>query len=396
MFNKIAYPKIFISSLLFVILVLQQIVGIMPPLNITWLGMYGIIIFVLYSISEYNSVYKPMLLFLCYISFSLLILSPPEIFNVWMRLVLFVIITMIVFPIISNYKLDIFRLYCLKIIVTAFIILSVISFFCFFLNVNYMVYEAEMDFSEKGGLFSGLMTHSIILGIISGISICTLTYLAVMRSWIFILLIIPCFGSLMFAASRGAIIATFIGCFIMLLYMLSNNRLRKRVALFFTLSIVGIILSFTYTDVTLGVEAKFIDRDEKGLLSSREDKINHRVEEFKSSPLIGIGFSTIDISGGDEFNKKTGVIEPGSSWYAILSMCGIIGLIFILYIFWQALRNIIRCNNSSKYLYISLLTFFVLSMYSEGYIFAGGSSLCLILWLTLGCCLTINKIDFKP
>lgn len=45
---------------------------------------------------------------------------------------------------------------------------------------------------------------------------------------------------------------------------------------------------------------------------------------------------------------------------------------------------------------ISLLTFFVLSMYSEGYIFAGGSSLCLILGLTLGCCLTINKIDLKP
>lgn len=44
---------------------------------------------------------------------------------------------------------------------------------------------------------------------------------------------------------------------------------------------------------------------------------------------------------------------------------------------------------------ISLLTFLYYPCI-EGYIFAGGSSLCLILWLTLGCCLTINKIDLKP
>lgn len=395
MFSKISYPKIFLSSLIFAILVVQQMVGILPQLPITITVAYGILTLLRYSLTEYNRVYNHMLLFICYLAFALLIMSPPEIFNSWLRLGLYATIVLTVFPLVSNKYLDIFRYYCLNIIIVMFITLSCISFFCYYEGINYMTYEAELEFSEKGGLFGGLMTHSIILGIASGISICALTFYTITRNWKYAMLIIPCFGSLMFSASRGAIIATIAGCLIMILQLIRNRSYKKRALRFLIISLLGIALAITYTNITDGIESKFLNRDEGGLFSSRETKINHRIDEFCSSPIVGIGFSAIDINGGDEYNTHTGVIEPGSSWFAILSMSGIIGLIFVILMLYKGAKNLKESKADYKYLLIALFIFFIFSMYSEGYIFAGGSSLCALLWLTLGQCISANNIDNK-
>jgi hypothetical protein len=199
----------------------------------------------------------------------------------------------------------------------------------------------------------------------------------------------------MFSASRGAIIATIAGCLIMILQLIRNRSYKKRALHFLIISLLGIALAITYTNITDGIESKFLNRDEGGLFSSRETKINHRIDEFSSSPIVGIGFSAIDINGGDEYNTHTGVIEPGSSWFAILSMSGIIGLIFVILMLYKGAKNLKESKADYKYLLIALFIFFIFSMYSEGYIFAGGSSLCALLWLTLGQCISANNIDNK-
>jgi hypothetical protein len=248
-----------------------------------------------------------------------------------------------------------------------------------------MTYTADLEFTDKGGLFGGLTNHSIVLGIVSGISTCVILFLGIVKKWWWYILLIPCVGSLLLSASRGAIGATIVG--IMVIIILSQKRgVKNTKLLILTLIAIPTLLYVTNnTNILDGVRHKNESRS-SSILESREDKINYRIEEFKSSPIIGIGISTISLHLGDEVNFQTGRIEPGSSWFAILSMTGIIGLIFFL----RILTISLKCQISNKSIYsillIGLVCFFVISLFSEGYIFAAGSPLCFILWLVLGNC----------
>jgi len=105
--------------------------------------------------------------------------------------------------------------------------------------------------------------------------------------------------------------------------------------------------------------------------------------EFASSPIIGIGFQTVSLTGSDSPNRR-GNIEPGSSWLAVLSMTGIVGLCFVLIIFYRAWHVSKYVNNNNTILFQGLLLFMSIHMLVEGYIYAGGSFLCMLLWLIIG------------
>lgn len=380
-------------SLLISFLVIHKMlgcVGHLPTLYYCALVVCVSLVLIFLGPPRFNTL---VLFFIIYIGFCLLILNPPAIFSPWLRYGLFVSIMTLSSPMLQSKKFRLMRRTCLMNILYASVIISALSFFCYFLGVNFMTYTADIEFSDRGGLFGGLTNHSIVLGITSGLSICLLTYKGLTQNWKWFLLAIPCLGSLLFSASRGALAATIISVILIILMTRRLRMSKTKIWLLILIAIVGIGYVVNNTDILSGLESKMSDRDSTSLISSREDKIAYRMEEFRSSPLIGIGFSTVSLDGGDSVNLSSGTIEPGSSWFAILSMTGIIGAIAFVILFIKGYINQIKGKSQISILMLGLITFFAVNMFSEGYIFAAGSPLCFILWLIIGNCIDVNDLQ---
>lgn len=379
-------PYIFFVSLCIALIVMHLTIGHITPISsLLMFASYASICFVLIlgESIRFNTLF---LTYVIYLGLSLLLLVPPGIFNPGMRYFSFVMVLMITSPLIQNSHFIRFRCFCLNFIILFSIIISAISFFFFFRGINFMEYTADLSFNDKGGLFGGLTKHSIILGILSGISVCSVLLMGITRNWKWYLLLIPCIGSLFFSASRGALGATIVGIIVILILVLRTKKYNRQVLLLSLIAIPSLIYAINNTHLTDGIKDKNENRTTT-VFGSRDEKIRYRIEEFESSPIIGIGISTISIEGGDQIDFRTGRIEPGSSWFAILSMTGIIGLIFFLIIVFKSIRRQLLSTSIFSILLVGLVAFFTISLFSEGYIFAAGSPLCFILWLILGNCI---------
>ena len=128
---------------------------------------------------------------------------------------------------------------------------------------------------------------------------------------------------------------------------------------------------------------------------SREIKFTARILEFKSSPIIGIGYNVINPQY-DFVEESTGQIEPGSSWLAVASMTGVIGLFVFLGICSRGLKRAWRIKSPFvSSLLGGMLVFFFIHMIAEGYIFAPGSFLALLFWLIIAVVDGVFDIDKK-
>lgn len=375
-------------SLFMSVVIMHKTIGLISHISTHLFFLIVIFVSILLLLPQRLRLNPMFAFFIVYIGLSLIILNPPAVFSPWARFALFIAVITIASPMLQSPNLRLFRYKCLNSILVMSVVISVISFVFYFLGINFMQYSADLEFTEKGGLFGGLTNHSIVLGILSGISTCFLVYKGLTHNSKWLLMVVPCFGSLLFSASRGALLATVTGMIsiIIMTYRLHMSKIKLWIVL--SIAIVGMWYVATNTMVLSGLESKMSDRNTATLLSSREAKIIYRLEEFKSSPLIGIGFSTISLDGGDDVNLSTGTIEPGSSWLSLFSMTGIIGALFFIVILVKSIRTQMAEKTHRSVLLIGLLSFFSVSMFSEGYIFAAGSPLCYILWLTIG-----NSVD---
>ena len=123
-----------------------------------------------------------------------------------------------------------------------------------------------------------------------------------------------------------------------------------------------------------------------GIFDSRSEKVNARWNEFRESPIIGIGFSVIDTKY--DRIKVNGAIEPGSSWLGILSMTGIIGFLLFFAIIY---RSWLIVHNRRLSLYDGLIVVISIHMLVEGYVFSAGSLQCIVLWTILGTSFDFGK-----
>jgi O-antigen ligase len=156
---------------------------------------------------------------------------------------------------------------------------------------------------------------------------------------------------------------------------------------------VGMLTYPLWDDFMAGIESKSSTQSELGAYGSRTEKWTARLIEFGSSPIVGIGYASVD-SRLDDVGVG-GVIEPGSSWLAILSMTGIIGFILVISILIKPLRYLKSHPTPYNALLLGLMAYVCTHMISEGYIFAGGSALCFIAWLIFGCCSDARYLDKK-
>jgi O-antigen ligase len=239
----------------------------------------------------------------------------------------------------------------------------------------------------SGQTFKGLTYHSMMLGPLAAITFLN-AFWAITRKnahlkWFFIVAIALSFLTMIYSGSRGAL---FGGLLAVLIYFIKlyQNRLGKSFAYIITLVVLIASTYSVWGAFTGDLEKKMENSQKHGdLFVSRSQLWAFRMQEFNESPLIGIGFASAKYGPVD---KTNGVIEPGSSWGAILAQLGLIGfipfLILILYYLWLLIKDK-RSPNHSAYL-LALLMFFMVHWFVEGYILAAGAFLCLYSWLVLG------------
>lgn len=369
----------------FCLIELNQIMGFTPslPSIILYAAMIGYATYLLFKQgASYN---WGLGAFLFYVPLALLITSPDAIFHSWERFILFTLLVVCVSPIIRNVEAIRNRRNMFQMLLVVCVIIGVGSFFAKFLGINYMQ-MSRMDVLAQAGTFGGLTNHSMMLGPIAGIGALYMAYLAYTTKWrwYWIIAALSTF-SVMFSASRSALASLIAGMTIMLF------RLSGSVNKFAITAVALIMLGMASFPLWGGAMDAIIAKNEAniragGATNSREKMWNSRMNEFYSSPVFGLGFAAIDrqSSGDGGFDKRTGMVESGSSWLIILSMTGLLGALMLIPTLLKAYLTAYQDKDQFSALVCGILTLFFVHMIAEGYIFYGGSQLAFMLWLTVG------------
>ncbi len=369
------------GPIIFSLIIVWPIVGFLPamPQPVLYAAL-GAVSF--WSLQNTKHFCVPILVLILYIPLEIILSNAPAFFNPWMRFVLFAFVLLSLSSLCESPKLIAFRKKVFRLLIIWCTILSVGSFIARFLGINYMEnYWAHSI--EAIGIFGGLTNHSMILGPISGISFIYLVYRYFLtRRWLLLVLAGSCAACVMFSASRAAFYATIFGTLVLIyIFTRYSKSYIKYIFLFVVLGVGSYpFWGDTYNDT-------IVAKNKGGITEistrSRDYKWANRMREFELSPLVGVGFSCVDMRSRSDYTDQ-GTVETGSSWYSVLSMTGIIGAAIMLWILIKTAKNIIRKKGAEIAVLSAILVFFIISMIAEGYIFAGGNFLCMLFWLTLG------------
>ena len=257
-------------------------------------------------------------------------------------------------------------------------------------GVSIMMFFTGVSLGGQGG-FSGLTAHAMIMSPLAGLAGLDAYRRAGFSkhrsSW---LAYAAAAGLVVVVAgSRGAVIAS-LGGLAVLAY---QRRQVKLLWMVIPLAAVwlGLFLAGPERDGYLPDEEPevhpWLERlSHKGARNTRAEHWQARWQEFRRSPIFGVGFQHAEGAGGAR--SLTGGVEPGSSYLAILSMTGVVGaagfailgsgLLHTLSQQWKLL------NWKTRQLLAPWCTLFLLQMVFEGYLMGVGSWLCLMFWLCVG------------
>lgn len=381
------------APFLFALMYAMKVLGFIPlPMDV--IDYVLLIVTALYFLRKGTNTDGLTMALLLFIPMSIILASPDPVFRSWMRYGLFVILLIVVSPLLKNSIAKKFRNRILQGTLLMCTVISALSFFAYFLGINYMRNQFDgsvLDYlSNTAGTFGGLTVQSMLLGPISGLGVVTSSYYALSKSSYkkyFYALAVMCAGSLFFAASRSALISTICGeMALFYFYSARKSKFSKRIV---TLLLVGAITYPLWNSALEGVISKNVSSIDQGLnTDSRSQKWEVRLAEFSESPIWGVGFCAV--TPRDNYNVNTGVIEPGSSWLAVLSMTGIVGFILFLCIYIRACLRTLYTYTPHGALLGGVLVLLGVHMFAEGHVFSGGSYLCFLVWLTIGVCTDYN------
>lgn len=379
---------------LFALMYAMKVLGFAPDF-MEVIGYGLLIVAAIYILSHGVKLDGLLIVLLLFIPLTIVLANPNPVFRPWMRYGLFFLLLIVVSPLIKSAFAKRFRLKIMGGTLLLCVLIASLSFLGFFLGINYMRNQydgSELDYiTNTAGTFGGLTYQSMLLGPLSGIGVVTCTYYALTRIQYkrhFIVLSIMCTGAMLFAASRSALIATICGE-MALFYFFSTNKsvFAKRIV---GILILGAITYPIWNRAFDGITAKNVGSFEQGInTDSRSVKWAIRLKEFSESPIWGIGFAAV--SDRDDYREETGVIEPGSSWLAVLSMTGIVGFIIFFAIYIRACRRALLSYTPQGALLGGVLVLVGVHMIAEGHIFSGGSYLCFLVWLAIGVCTDYNS-----
>lgn len=297
----------------------------------------------------------------------------------------FMLVLLCATPIVSSYKVFLFRGKFLYAVLMLLPIVTVLNLYAYYKGINYFL---QLNYNVSELNVSGFTLHPMQLGAINGASNIVLVYLLFKakehgHKWwmipILALLVASVFLSVL-AASRSALVASLIGMLgLVFVFAISSGSLMKN-------AVVIAILTFAVMpimkDGSLQMKMKTLNEKVEG--SSRSVAWNKRFEEFKRSPVFGIGFATAyDISKGE---VVTGTVETGSGWLTVLSQTGLIGAFIILAMILKCYVPLseLKDDRGVLVLFSCELLYFCLHSIFEGYIFTPGYCTCLCFWLLVG------------
>ena len=327
---------------------------------------------------------------LLYLPINVMLTHPDEVFNSWRRLALFSAVFVFLSPLLKGRYISKYRRKILIGILIICTLLGLGSFACYFLGINYMYNQwdgsAISDCQTSAGGFGGLLIQSISLGMVCGLGMLYLFYRALRRQrrdrkWYYMAIVVLAL-TILLSASRTALMSAITGG-LMMLYQ-SHNKNGRFIQALMGIMLVCMLTYPLWENYASGIASKNESNKELGVYLSRTEKWTARIKEFSSSPLYGIGFASVDADL--DVVGIGGVVEPGSSWLCILSMTGIIGLILFVIILIKPYQYLKSHPTPYNSLLLGLMVYICTHMISEGYIYAGGSSLCFIAWLRFGCC----------
>ena len=348
---------------------------------------YGVLIIMAFMVLRHGIEFNQFnAIFLFYIPFALILANPNPVFKSWIRYGLFVLVYITASPLVINEYAKELRIRVFKGTLFCCTAISAVSFACYFLGINLMrnTYTgAEMlDYqTNTAGTFGGITSQSMLLGPISGIATIACSYLAMTKDKRFWVLAAMCGGAMLFAASRSSLIATLVGEIV--LFYFSTESVSKNMKRMILAVLVLLVTNPLWNGALEGITAK-----NKGSIyenintDSRTSKWDMRIAEWKDSPIYGIGFCAV--SDRDGVGGK-GMVEPGSSWLAVLSMTGAIGFVLFCLIFYKAAKTSLQPHTPEGALLGGILLMLGVHMLAEGHIFSGGSYLCFLVWLSIGC-----------
>lgn len=290
----------------------------------------------------------------------------------------------------NNRKLALIRLHTLYIFSLFTIILVLVNYIC--LKAGW-VNSVQKEMYETLGYYAG-STGNNEMGSLGAISILVIAtfYMKFSKKtgWISKLFMIGCLvaaiSMMAMASSRMALFCVLVSL-LLVIYKNNRNNFGK-----FLMSLFIAVLLFLICAAIFGDLFTYMFNKQGGNLSaidtsSRDEIWQFRMQEFRESPIWGVGFASARYwPSGYGINLETGVVELGSGWLAVLSQLGLFGFLSLMSI---VLPNIVYVlsNKSNSYVKIWILgitAVFVFQPFTEAYITSVGAVLCCIFWLCYG------------
>lgn len=349
--------------------------------DIYYIIIIAILFFLLLTGKRVNFNYF-MIWFILAASLSIVFNDIPSFFKPSYRLISFIMVVGLVGPMIRSTTLYSFR----------YILFSRINYIIIiFVLLSFVSIALSLPLSKGRGGYVGLFLHSNFLSPIAALSVFSLVKIAIeqkkkyLRHLLFLGAMVS-FLTCLIAGSRASLLGL-IGGLVFYTYKLNQHKLTnfiKTLLIIAALSIVSYPLWESYAETI--IRKTSYSEQQGNVFYTRENRWNSRISEFRSSPVFGVGFASVDITVDQRYNELDGQIEPGSSWLALLSMTGLLGFMSIFIFILRTYNYLYKIKiDRSKFAYFGgLLTFFILHMFAEGYITAAGNTLFFYFWLLMG------------
>lgn len=334
-----------------------------------------------------------LLLLVC--AASILVNNVPAFFKPWLRLAIFALGTALAGPFFRSSD------FCLTRIRAFWMMHALLFFVCILSFLSRLGGFGRV----VGAYWCGVTTHPILLGYLVGQTLILLTYLLYRlekltrkRKVIIIGVILIAFVLLLGAASRAAFLACVVGSVVF--HFLANrgkpSRIMKGGLALLVIASVTYSLWRPYAERMIEKNAGEITELD---IASREGVWQMLWKTFSENPILGVGFSAVDMDLGSRYvNIETGQVEVGNSWLMILSMTGLCGGFVIVLI----LLRLLRCVNAQygvnplrTSLLAGLLVFHFFHMMAEGYVFAAGGMPFFCFWLLLGTIDAYSQLEIE-
>lgn len=337
---------------------------------------------------ERLSISMSLVAFLLVCAFSILNNYIIDEYQPWRRLIFFLIFLCCYGPLFISETLDRLRRKTLKLICIAFTAISLFAMIAYTTKLAVSGYvEAFWPFSKFNVMvMAGVCAVSIIYLFYRIFDVACRNKIRLVCYSVALVILV---AMLVVAASRVAMAGV---AFALIVSIVAGVLFGKK-RILTVKNIVGVVIALLMATAmvvpfTELMEKKVEYSESHGsYLSSRANRWENRIREFKESPIIGVGFSSYRYRNTalNPFDDVStiGRIEPGSSWLFLLSSLGVVGFAAFALIFIKRVYDNVKYYTNYSLLLLTLLAFLAIHMTAEGYVVAAGSPICPVLWLAL-------------